>query len=49
MAGGAVDEKPSAALPLPVRRGGGFLGKAVIDAEGAADDEQAVGYIVSGA
>lgn len=45
----AVDEKPSTALPLPVRRGGGFLGKAVIHAEGTPDDEQPVGHIVRGA
>ena len=45
-AGGAVHQKPSAALPLPVRRGGGLLGKTVVDAEGAADCEQAVGEVV---
>jgi hypothetical protein len=31
-----------------VRRLGGFLGKAVIDAESAADNEEAVGYVVCG-
>ena len=49
VAGHAVDEKPSTALPLPVRRSSGFLGKAVINPEGAPDDEQAVGDVVSGA
>jgi hypothetical protein len=28
---------------------GGFLGKAVVDSEGATDYEQAIGYVVSGA
>ena len=49
VAGGAVDQKPSAGLPLPVLWRCGFLRKAVVDAESAADHEQAVGYIVSGA
>jgi hypothetical protein len=34
---------------LPVWRRGGFLGKTVIDTEGAPDDEHAVGDVVSGA
>ena len=46
-AGGTIDQEPSAALPFPVRRG--FLGKAVVDAEGAADYEEAIGYVVGGA
>ena len=49
MADGAIDQEPSAALPLPVWRGSGFLGEAVVDPVGAADYEQAVGYVVSGA
>jgi hypothetical protein len=36
-------------LPLPVGRRGGFLGKAVVDAEGAADHEETIGDVVSGA
>src|SRR5579863_3908726 len=38
-AGDAIDQQPSATLPLPVRRGGGFLRQAVVHAEGAADYE----------
>ena len=45
--GGAVDQEPAAALPLPVRRLGGLLGKAVVDAENAPDYEEAVGNFVS--
>ena len=48
VSGGLVYEKPSTALPLPVRRSGGFLGKAVINPESAADYEQAVGEVVNG-
>ena len=48
-AGHTVDEQPSSALPLPVRRRGGFLGKAVVDAKGAPDYEQTVGDVVGGA
>jgi hypothetical protein len=32
-----------------VRRGCGFLGKAVVDAEGAADYKKTIGYVVGGA
>jgi len=39
VAGDAVDEQPSSALPLPVRRRVRLLGKTVIEAEGAADNE----------
>ena len=49
VAGGAIDQEPSAALPFPVRRGRGLLRKAVIEAEGAADYEEAIGYVVGGA
>jgi len=47
VSGDAIDQQPSSALPLPVRRGGRFLREAVIDTEGAADDEQAVGNFVN--
>ena len=43
VAGDAVDEQPGAGLPGPAR---GFGGKGVVDAEGAADDEGAVGDVV---
>jgi hypothetical protein len=41
--GDAVDEEPGAGLPGPARR---FGGEGVVDAEGAADDEGAVGDVV---
>ncbi len=44
MAGGAVDEEPGAGLPDPV--GGGVAGEGVVEAEGAADGEAAVGDFV---
>lgn len=46
-AGGTIDQEPSTRLPFPVRRG--FLGKAVVDAEGPADYEEAIRYVVGGA
>jgi len=49
VAGRAIDQEPSAGLPLPVGRGRGFLWKAIVDAKGAADYEEAIGYVVSGA
>ena len=44
VAGGAVDEEPGAGLPDPV--GGGVGGESVVEAEGAADGEAAVGDVV---
>ncbi len=43
MAGGAVDHEPGAGLPGPA---GGLGGEGIVDAEGPADDEGAVGDIV---
>jgi hypothetical protein len=43
VAGGAVDHEPGAGLPGPAGR---FGGERVVDVEGAADDEGAVGDIV---
>ncbi len=43
VAGGAVDHEPGAGLPGPAW---GFVGQGVVDAEGAADDEGAVGDVV---
>jgi hypothetical protein len=43
VAGGAVDHEPGAGLPGPA---GGFVGQGVVDVEGAADDEGAVGDVV---
>src|SRR5205823_6594273 len=44
--GRAVNQQPSSALPLPVRRRG-FLRQTVVQAEGAANHEQALGDVVS--
>ena len=41
-----VDQQPSAALPLPMRRRNEFLRKAVVDAEGAPHHKQAIRNIV---
>ena len=44
VAGGAVDEEPGSGLPAPAL--GGFAGQGVVEAQGSADGEGAVGDVV---